>query len=79
MQANEFNELSGRIEGIGRALMLLIVEAEESTVIASGFSERLRAMSNSLMFDNHEMLAATQKTLDEMSDGIDRAHMNRQT
>lgn len=77
MENAEFIELSGRIEGIARAFMLLAVEVEESKVIPSGFCERLSSMSASLQFENQAVLDATRTTLGEISSGIELAHKRR--
>jgi|GEM_PF-4355048 len=78
MQSVEFNELSGRVEGLCRTLMLLAVEAEESKVISPGFSVRLKQIADGLNFDSQDVLVATQRTLCEISDGIEHAHKHRQ-
>lgn len=77
MQSEEFNELSGRIDGLARAVMLLIVESEESKVISSGFSERLKIIADSLQYDNQPLMDAAKRTLCEISSGIGDAHKHR--
>lgn len=76
MNADDFNELAGRIEGIGRTLMLLIVEAQESHFIDDQFTHRLQSIAESLNFERPHLLA-TKRTMLETAVALDGARSLR--
>jgi hypothetical protein len=76
MNTSDFDELAGRIEGIGRTLMLLIVEAQESEAIDDRFTHRLHSLAESLSFDRPH-LEATKRTVLETALALDGARKIR--
>ncbi len=78
MSTTDFNELAGRIEGVGRAVMLLAAMLEEADFIdgsqfANALRVQLRPTSQSVLH-----LATARKTLLEMADVLDAARNWRQ-
>lgn len=76
MQAREFDELAGRIEGIGQALLLLTADLEMRGLIDG---PRLSLAWRSARRSNvRPVLETARHTLVEMAQALDYARMNRQ-
>lgn len=77
MSDEQFNELAGRIEGVGRALMGMVAELERAGIIdGPRYCDGLEAQAEALHFSRPH-LAATQRTLREMAEELDRARRHR--
>lgn len=73
------NELAGRIEGVSRAVLLLIAALEDARIVRGPyFSDSLRqAIQPSEKSPAH--LGVAQKTLQEMADALDKARYRRRS
>lgn len=75
---DEFDELSGRIEGVSRLLLHLIAKLEDSGFVdGPALTEVSRRSAQSLRFDRPN-LQATQRTMLELCDALDGARKHRQ-
>lgn len=73
MNSQEFDELAGRIEGIGRMVLALIADIEDRELLSGvRFSESLRSSAEALCFEGPS-LASTKRTLLETADALDAA------
>lgn len=73
MNSQEFDELAGRIEGIGRMVLALIADLEDRELLSGvRFSESLRSSAEALCFEGPS-LASTKRTLLETADALDAA------
>lgn len=73
MEATQLNELAGRIEGIGRTLLLFINEAAEEGVIERhDFIARLRQIADALDVENDPLLSSAQKTMHRGADYLEQ-------
>ena len=69
----EFNELAGRIEGIGRAFLVLVDMLEKKgTVNGPRYCSALRRMENELCIDSPHC-ASAKRTLLETAKALDEA------
>lgn len=77
MQTAEFDELAGRIEGIGRALMNLVTHLEEQgSLDGTDYTDTLRS---SIPEPASALLSAAGRTMQEVADAIDAARTYRQS
>lgn len=73
MDAVHLNELAGRIEGIGRTLLVLIDEAAHEGVIERhDFTARLRQLAAALDVKADHHLPAAQLTMQRAADQVER-------
>ncbi len=78
MEQKYFDELAGRIDGLSRAFLFLVADAEEAKLIeGESFTRRLRQFSEALRFDQPH-LEASKRTMQELADVIDEARSYRQ-
>ena len=76
--ADEFDELSGRIEGCARLLLNLVAQLEDQGLIdGAAFSKRNRESAQRLRFDRPN-LASTRRTILELCNSLDEARQHRQ-
>lgn len=75
MNERAFDELAGRIEGVGRALLLLATLLEQDGRISGPrFCEALRAPQLDVQ---QPVLSAAQRTLQELAQALDDARTRR--
>lgn len=75
----DFIQTAGKIEGIGRTLLLLIANLEENGVVnGEKFTSALRDMADSLTF-NLPHLEATKSAIRVAATTLDDARFHRQT
>jgi hypothetical protein len=75
---DEFDELSGRIEGVSRVLLHLIAKLEDSGVVdGPALTELSRRSAQDLRIDRPN-LQATQRTMLELCAALDDARKHRQ-
>lgn len=73
METENFNELAGRIEGLGRMLMLLVYEvAEEGAIDRHDFISRLRQVADALDAQAGPLLPAAKRTMHEGADYLEK-------
>lgn len=73
MDNREFDELAGRIEGIGRVVLLLIADLENRELLnGERFARSLREMAMALHFEQAH-LEATRRTLLETAAVLESA------
>jgi hypothetical protein len=73
MTANELNELAGRIEGLGRALMHLVARLEDSGVIdGPDYTNGLR-QSFVLKSDASLLMWSAKNAIERAADALDEA------
>lgn len=76
MEAREFDELAGRIEGVGRALLHLCAELEMSKLIDG---PRLsQAWQDALPANGLPALETARRSLQELARALDDARRTRQ-
>ena len=74
----EFNELAGRVEGIGRAFMILVAMLEDERMVnGRRYCASLRRTAKGLCFDGPH-LASAKRTLLEAAKALDEARKARQ-
>lgn len=79
MAEDEFTELAGRIEGIGRSVLLLIVMMEQQgTINGSRYCASLRKLEKELSFEGAH-LQAVKRTMRETAQELDGARKIRRT
>lgn len=79
MNDAKFDELAGRIEGIGRAFMLLVAMLEDEDMVnGRRYCAALRRSEKGLRFPQPH-LAATKRTLRETAKALDDARKVRRT
>lgn len=79
MADSDFDELAGRIEGIGRAFMLLVSMLEEQRIVSGRrYCASLRRMEKELCFAGQH-LVSTKRTMRETAKAIDDARRRRRT
>jgi len=73
----DFNELSGRIEGVGRALMILVSMLEDKGIVnGRNYCSALRRTEKQLCFQEPG-LASAKRTLLETAKSLDSARTVR--
>lgn len=73
MQKAEYNELAGRVDGLSRAVLFLIADAEEAGLIEGhDFTARLRLFADALQHDQPG-LAASKRTMRAIADQLDES------
>ena len=78
MGDSDFNELAGRIEGLGLAVMYLAATLEmNGTINGRRYCASLRRAEKGLCFPQPH-LSATKRTLREMAKALDAARIARQ-
>lgn len=78
MDDSDFNELAGRIEGIGQSLILLVAMMEDKDMInGRRYCAALRRTGKGLRFPAPH-LAATKQTLNGLAKELDEARKHRQ-
>lgn len=78
MHHDEFNELAGRIQGLGDFVLGLTAELEiQGTINGERFSQRLEHFAGNRYFDG-EHLDATKRTLSELNRFLIEARQRRQ-
>lgn len=78
MNASSFEELSGRIDGIARSVMLLSAVLEDAGLIdGQRLSEALRNTAASLRIDPVSSREASRNTLLRMARQMDDARLHR--
>lgn len=78
MGSREFEELAGRIEGLGRLVLAVIADLEDREMLNGvRFCRSLRSTAEMLSFDRRH-LEATKRTLQETADALDGARRQRQ-
>lgn len=79
MDERDFNELAGRIEGLGRSFMLLVSMLDECGIVNGPcYCEALREQANGLRFEA-DHLESTRRTMLEASIAIDGARSLRRS
>ena len=74
MQSRDFNELAGRIEGLGRAVMHLVAEMERIGALdGPAFADQLRGAVVVLGPKPHPVMVAAKVTLKEVANALDEA------
>lgn len=73
MSDAEFTELAGRIEGVGRAFLVLVAMLEERAIVnGPRYCASLRQMEKELRFDSPH-LASVKRSLLETAKALDEA------
>jgi len=77
MTANELNEVAGRIEGLGRALMHLVARLEDDGLIdGAAYAEGLRH-TFVLKEDASILMQSAQRAIHRAADSLDEARVWR--
>lgn len=79
MNTTEFDELAGRIEGVGRMVLALIADLESRELLnGERFVQALRSTAQALHFEQAH-LEATRRTMLETAKALESAREVRRT